>query len=139
MPSRKPPVSKTQPGVGLMAPRAPSEEQSIYDRLRIMLLRNALGLHVKRDAPGDICLVSRKLHQGNELTFAALQSRKQYVSYQLHALGMNSGLLEGMSPALGRHLQGVSFNFSHIDDALVAELATLTRRSLDDWKQKGLV
>src|SRR4026209_2065752 len=100
MPSRKPPVSKTRPGVGLMAPRAPSEEQTIFDPLRIMLLRNALGLHVKRDAPGEVCLVSRKLHEGDELAFGTLQSRKQYVSYQLHALGMNSHLLDGISPEL---------------------------------------
>ena len=140
MASRKPPVSKTQPGVGLMAPRAPREEQAIFDRLRIMLLRNALGLFVKRDSPGDVCLVSRKAHDGKELTFGGLQSRKSYVSYHLYALDTNPTLIEGMSAELHRHLQGNSaFNFSHIDEAQLEELAALTRRSLEDWKQKGLV
>jgi hypothetical protein len=139
MASRKPPVSKTRPGVGLTAPRAPSEERAIFDRLRIMLLRNALGLYVKRDAPGDVCLVTRKPHDGKELIFGTVQSRIQFVTFHLSALEMNPALREGMSAELERHLQGSAFNFSHIDEAQVAELAALTRRSLDDWKQKGLV
>jgi hypothetical protein len=138
--SHKPPVSKTRPGVGLSMPRAPSAEQATFDRLRMILLRNASGLFTKRDSPGDVYVVSRKPYEGKELMFASVQARKSYISYHLFPVYMNPALLEGMSPALERRMQGKScFNFTHVDETLFDELTRLTQRGLQDWKEKGLL
>jgi hypothetical protein len=137
----KPPVSKTKPGVGVAPPsRAPSAEQATFDWLRVMLLRNTLGLVVKKDTPGDVCLVSRKAHQGKELVFGALQSKKTFVSYHLLPVEMNPALLDGISPDLKRRMQGKSsFTFTRVDEALLNEVAELTKRGFEEWKEKGLV
>jgi hypothetical protein len=57
---------------------------------------------------------------------------KRYVSLYLMGIYGAPELLDSISPELRRRMQGKScFNFTSIDDALLAELAGLTARSID--------
>jgi hypothetical protein len=60
--------------------------------------------------------------------FAAVRVGKRYVSFYLMPVYAHPELLEGISPELRRRMQGKScFNFTSVDEALLGELAELTR------------
>ncbi len=64
--------------------------------------------------------------------FAGTRVGKNYVSYYLMPVYGRPQLLTGISPELRRRKQGKScFNFSAIDEPLMAELEALTARSFD--------
>jgi hypothetical protein len=72
-----------------------------------------------------------------ELFFAAVQRRKNYVSFYLMPVYMYPDLLEGTSPALRKRMQGKScFNFTGVDEALLTELEDLTRKGFDKVVQE---
>lgn len=53
---------------------------------------------------------------------------------------VNPRLLDGISPALRRRMQGKScFNFRHTDNELFAELARLTRSGYDYYVDEGYI
>lgn len=57
---------------------------------------------------------------------------KRYVSYYLMGVYGAPELLDSLSPELRRRMQGKAcFNFTSIDEKLLAELAQLTERSID--------
>jgi hypothetical protein len=71
--------------------------------------------------------------------FGAVQTKKNYVSYHLMPVYVYPDLLDGISPELRRRMQGKScFNFSRVDETLVAELARLTERGLQRYREHGL-
>jgi hypothetical protein len=56
---------------------------------------------------------------------------KRYVSYYLMSVYAQPDLLASMSPELRRRMQGKScFNFTTIDEALLAELEALTTKGI---------
>ena len=64
--------------------------------------------------------------------FAGTRVGKNYVSYYLMPVYGLPELLAGISPELRRRQQGKScFNFSAIDESLMAELEVLTERSFE--------
>lgn len=70
----------------------------------------------------------------------AVRIEKNYVSYHLMAVYGCPSLLQEMSPALKKRMQGKScFNFTNIDEALFAELTELTRRSCAAFRKGGPV
>ena len=49
-------------------------------------------------------------------------------------------LLDGISPALKKRMQGKScFNFKQVDETLLAELESLTGKGFSRFQQEGLV
>ena len=57
---------------------------------------------------------------------------KRYVSYYLMSVYAQPRMLDSISPALRRRMQGKScFNFSTVDDALLGELQLLTDRAIE--------
>lgn len=73
------------------------------------------------------------------IMFAAVRVGKAYVSYYLMCVYGNSKLAAAMSPALKKRRQGKScFNFSTIDEALFAELESLTRAGAEWFLNGGL-
>jgi hypothetical protein len=47
-------------------------------------------------------------------------------------------MLDGMSPGLRRRMQGKScFNFSRVEETLFAELADLTARGIERFREVG--
>jgi len=65
-------------------------------------------------------------------------ANKNYISFYMLPIYTWPRLLDGMSPALGKRKQGAScFNFSTVDEDLLAELAALTERSFQAYLSGG--
>jgi hypothetical protein len=104
-----------------------------FSTLRGILEQHSRSLLVQVDKSGDyqVALPDRKDRAGRPLAAAAVQINKNYVSYHLMGLYAVRDLLEDMSPALRRRMQGKScFNFTTIDRGQADELSVLTERSL---------
>jgi hypothetical protein len=104
---------------------------AVHDRLRAILAPHRDRLHVAADGPGGLTL-ELPGYEGTPWGYAAgTRLGKRYVSYYLMAVYGEPALLDGMSPALRRRMQGKScFNFTRVDEPILAELATLTERSI---------
>lgn len=80
------------------------------------------------------------MRNGKPLWFGAVQMRKNYVSYHLMPVYVNPRLLESVSPALKKRMQGKScFNFNAVDETLFDELAALTQAGFDDYRKRGFI
>jgi hypothetical protein len=74
------------------------------------------------------------------LFFGAVKIGKRYVSFHLMPVYVNPELLDGMSPELRKRMQGKScFNFTRADDALFAELETLTAAGFARFRDDDLI
>ena len=83
-----------------------------------------------------MCSRSMTDRVGRPLFVAAVQTRKNYVSFHLMPVYACPGLLEEMSPALRKRMQGKScFNFTAIDPVHVNELAVLTKKGIEGFKK----
>ena len=73
---------------------------------------------------------------GKPLFFGAAKVNKNYVSFYMMPVYMFPDLLDGISPALKKRMQGKScFNFKTADASLFNELDQLTQRSLDRMRK----
>ena len=74
-----------------------------------------------------------------ELFFGSAQLKKNYVSFYLMPVYMYPDLLEGISPALKKHMQGKScFNFKKVEPELFQELADLAKKSYERFQKEEL-
>jgi hypothetical protein len=74
------------------------------------------------------------------LFFAGVQPRKGYVSYYLMPVYVYPDLLNGMSDALRKRMQGKScFNFKVVDAELFKELAALTKAGFERYEKEGML
>ena len=105
----------------------------VFDRLRSVLAAHADGMDVVHDEPGNYYLNTRHVRKdGYVLMFGAVQVRARYVSFHLMPLYQAAELVDGMSDALRKRMQGKScLNFSAVDDDLFAELGTVTARAAE--------
>jgi len=104
----------------------------IYARLRAVMLDNAPGQVVSKDAAGDLVVRTAAVDPktGQPGWFGTVTIKKSYVAYHLMPLYTDAALSEGVSPALAKRRQGKTcFNFKAVDEVLFAELAKLTRRA----------
>lgn len=106
-------------------------------RLTSILEGQADGLLFSASAAGDVKL--ERPPGGHPWDYVAgIRIGKSYVSYYLMPVYGMPELLTGISPELRRRMQGKAcFNFSRVDEALLAELATLTATGIDrfrDWQ-----
>lgn len=70
--------------------------------------------------------------------FSSVQIKKNYVSFYLMPVYMFPDLLNDISPALKKRMQGKScFNFKKVEPELFNELASLTRKSVDHFKKES--
>ena len=97
------------------------------------------SLDIKHDEPGNFYVDTfHTMENKKPLWFGGVQIKKNYVSYYLMPVYKNPSLLNGMSPELGKRMQGKScFNFKTIDKKLFRELALLTKRALHDYRAAG--
>ena len=112
--------------------------QPVFAGLRAILQPYAPHLTVKHDLD-DLYYLDGPYSQKfkRELFFGSTQVKKNYVSFYLMPVYMYPELLETISPGLKKHMQGKScFNFKHVDEALFEELAGLTQRGYDRFKQE---
>ena len=105
----------------------------VFERLRGILEPYGRRMHVAGEAERSYGVDMASESERNPTTwFAGVRLGKAYVSYYLMPIYVEPALLEGVSPALKRRMQGKScFNFTSIDDALFDEIETLTARAYE--------
>jgi len=120
---------------------ARSEFVEVFGVLREILVEHASRLVVDADTDGNYSLSTSVMAPNNKpMYFGGVSIRKNYVSYHLMPVYTSPDLLDGISPALSRRMQGKScFNFKRVDEALFSELAALTDRGYKQFKQDGWI
>jgi hypothetical protein len=113
----------------------------VFVRLRAIMDPYAQTLDRTVDRDDELRLSTTYVQpNGTRLWFGGVQAKKRYVSYHLMPVYLNPALLDDVSPALRKRMQGKScFNFTKEDPALFEELAALTRASFDDYRAAGYV
>jgi hypothetical protein len=112
-----------------------SSFDTVFDRLRAIMLAGGGDQLVTEDAPGSLTIRTRALDPktGQPGWLGTVTIKKTYVAYHLMRLYEDPALAADLSPALAKRRQGKTcFNFTRVDEALFEELATLTRRANAD-------
>ena len=111
----------------------------IFEQLKNILQPYAQDLRLKTDTPDTYYLdgpYSEKWKK--ELFFGSTQIKKNYVSFYLMPVYMFPDLLKDVSPELKKRMQGKScFNFKKVEPALFDELAALTRKGAEKFKEEN--
>jgi len=120
---------------------ATAEQAVVFAELRKLLAPLAPPLLVRADTDDNFYLTTPYSEAyKKEVFFGAVQIKKRYVSYHLMPIYWQPSLLDGISDALRRRMQGKScFNFTRVDPVLTAELADLTNRGFVAYRESGLV
>jgi hypothetical protein len=113
--------------------------KDVFDTLKALIEPHAQFLDVKCDEPAEFYLDTFHVMKNKRpLFFAAVQAKKNYVSYHLMPVYLNPTLLNGVSPELKKRMQGKAcFNFKAVDKILFRELAKLTKAGLLDYRKAG--
>jgi hypothetical protein len=108
----------------------------VFCALKRLLAAYEESLALKSAKPSYCYLESRTpTYKNRAMFFAAVREGKNYVSYHLMPVAGCKELLDGISPALKKRMQGKAcFNFTEIDEDLFEELAALTRAGYDKFK-----
>ena len=103
----------------------------VFGDLRALMLREAHGMRVGKDVPGDLCVFAPWPHPRKPkepMWFGMVRQGKAYVSFHLLPLYMNPAMQAKVPPELKKRMQGKAcFNFKAADPAQLEELATVTR------------
>ena len=101
-----------------------------FAALSKMLRKHAAGFSIKTDEPGNFYIeLPAATPKSKPKFFAAVQTKKSYVSYHLMPVYEDPALLDGISDALRKKMHGKScFNFTADDPLLFKELDVLTRK-----------
>lgn len=118
----------------------PKDFSPVFDRLKAILQPYEPYLAVETDLPDNYSLNGPYSPRWKkELFFGGVQRRKNYVSFYLMPVYMYPDLLEGISPALHKRMQGKScFNFASVDETLFAELGELAKKGFDKIRGERL-
>lgn len=110
----------------------------VFKELKAILSPYARKLDLKVDTP-DVYSIDGPYSEKwrKQLFFGAAQVKKNYVSFHLMPVYMYPELLKEISPELKKHMQGKScFNFKKIEPDLFEELASLTFKSAQKFKEE---
>ncbi len=100
---------------------------AVFETLSGLLRPYAEELIVKSDNDSNFYLEESR-STGKPQMFAAVQFKKNYVSYHLYPVYVRPDLLNAIGPGLRSRMQGKScFNFTKPEQIPVGELAALTR------------
>jgi hypothetical protein len=113
----------------------------VFDALRNLLKPYETSLVIERDQEGDYSLNTSYTGPNKKpVWFGGVQIKKNYVSFHLMPVYIFPDLLEKITPALKKHMQGKScFNFSKMDPRLFAELAELTQAGVERFREQKMV
>jgi hypothetical protein len=102
----------------------------VFERLKGILEPYGRQMHVVADTSDSYSVDMAPEAQRDPTTwFGGVRLGRAYVSYYLMPVYVEPSLLEGVSPALRKRMQGKScFNFTKVDDELFGELQELTRK-----------
>jgi hypothetical protein len=114
---------------------AQSDFSLVFEKLKAILEPYASQFTLKHDTPDQYYLDGPYNEKWKkELFFASVQVKKNYVSFYLMPVYMCPDLIENISPALRKHMQGKScFNFKKPEPDLFDELSELTRRGTERY------
>lgn len=112
---------------------------SVYTRLRDLMAHAAEGLEVTSDGDGSFGVdTGRRRADGYAYQFGSVRTGTRYVSYHLLPVYYWPDLLDDVDPLLRKRMQGKScFNFTAVDEDLLAQLVTLTRRGVERLRTRG--
>ena len=118
-----------------------SNPNEVFAELRSILEPYASRLVVTAESPNGYSLDTQFILPNKQpLFFGAVKIQKNYVSFYLMPVYACPELLENISEALRKRMQGKScFNFKHIDSELFRELATLTFAGFERYRTRGYV
>ena len=113
----------------------------VYGRLRGILAPYAPKMYVSADTDVWYGLdLAPEAERVPATWFGAVRRGKRYVSYYLMPVYVFPELLEGISEPLKKRMQGKScFNFTSIEPDTMQELAQLTAKGAQQFKQEGFV
>lgn len=120
---------------------AQKDFQATFERLKKILSKYEKRLTVTVDKPGNYSLDAGYAEKfKRNVFFGAVTIKKNYVSFYLMPVYVFPDLLNGLSPALKKRMQGKScFNFTAVDADWFAELVALTQRGFERFKKEGWV
>ena len=112
-----------------------SDFEAVHARLREIIIRHRGDLAVTKDGPGGMALEVPG-HEGKPWGYVAgTRVGKSYVSYYLMPVYASPELAASVSPALAKRKQGKAcFNFTKVDETLLAELDKLTARGIPSFR-----
>jgi len=116
----------------------PKDLEPVFARLKQILDCCKDGWVLKGDPQRYTYLESTTaICRGKPLWFGAVRMGKNYVSFHLMPVYACPELLQGMSPALKKRMQGKAcFNFTTVDEKLMGELETLTTAGAAKFQSK---
>ena len=105
----------------------------VFAQLKQLLVPYATQLDVTADQPDKYHLYGPYHPKFKRAVyFGGVEIKKSYVSFHLMPVYTNPELMETVSPALQKRMQGKScFNFTGVEPAVLAELQQLTARGFD--------
>ena len=113
---------------------------ALFDRLKALYTSHAPAGVLLRDEPGNYSIGTHEVRKkdGYRTWFGGVEIRKNYVSAHVMPVYIYPDLLEGISPALRKRMQGKAcFNFKKDDAALIAELGTVIQRGAERFAEDG--
>lgn len=118
---------------------AQNEFPVVFEQLKNILKPYAKNLTVKADTADSYYLdgpYSEKWKK--EVFFGSAQVKKNYVSFYFMPVYMYPELLKDISPELKKRMQGKScFNFKKVEPGLFKELAELTKKGAEKFRQEN--
>lgn len=117
------------------------EIEATFRSLREILKMYEAGLVKVHDEPDNYYVDTPHIQpNGKPLFFGAARVGRQHVSFHLMPVYVWPELLDDISPELKRRMQGKScFNFKRAEPELLEELAALTRRGFERYRDAGHV
>ena len=113
----------------------------IFTRLKSILEPYASHMIVVTDTDEQYYLDTRYIMKSKKpLFFGAVKVGKSYVSFHLMPVYAFPDLLQQISPALKKRMQGKScFNFTALDEMLFKELEGLTRAGVERYRNRNTI
>ena len=109
--------------------------EAVHGRLREILMRHRGDLAVTKDGPGGVAIEIPGLEGKPWGYVAGTRVGKSYVSFYLMPVYASPELAASVSPALAKRKQGKAcFNFTKVDEELLAELDALTARGIPGFR-----
>jgi len=114
--------------------------EQLFKALADILRAHAENLHVVTDNADQLYINTHKLDAKNKpIFFGMVKQAKGKVTFHLMPIYCNPELLNDISPALKKKMQGKScFNFKAVDEELFSELEQLTAKCLADYTAKHM-
>jgi hypothetical protein len=109
--------------------------EAVHARLRKIILGSRGELVVTKDGPGGVAIEIPGLEGKPWGYVAGTRLGKSYVSFYLMPVYASPELAATLSPELRKRMQGKAcFNFTKIDEGLLAELEAVTARWIPGYR-----